>query len=833
MLTLETKRKIDTARQILVGKVPDPKAQVEQITTALIYKFMDDMDKEAQELGGKARFFTNGYEKYAWTKIMDSRFGGQDRLNLYVEAITTLSQNPHLPQLFRDIFKDAFLPYRDPETLNLFLKEINGFIYEHSVDLGDAFEYLLSILGSQGDAGQFRTPRHIIDFIVAAVDPKKDETICDPACGTAGFLISAFKYILKENKEKPLTPDERKNLMDHFVGYDISPDMVRLSKVNLYLHGFSNPIIFEYDTLSSEEKWDENFDIMLANPPFMSPTGGIRPHKRFSVQANRSEVLFVDYILEHLRPTGRAGIIVPEGIIFQSATAYKALRKLLIEDGLLAVVSLPAGVFNPYAGVKTSILLFDNGLAKKTKDILFLKISNDGYDLGAQRREIDKNDLPQALEIIKKYKTALKENKNFKLDEKQSKIAHLVAKEKIAESGDYNLSGDRYREDVKIQNSNFKIVTLGELEKSEKIIFLRGQGISKKDIIQNGKNKCIHYGEIYTLYQPVIKEVISRTNAEGKILSKKGDVLVPSTTTADALGIAVARSLNEDGVILGGDINIIRTGNEYVLSDYLAYLISNSKVKNQLATFAKGVNILHLSNNDLRKIKIPLPPLEVQKEIVEQIEVKQKAIEAAKAVIENLEKERRYFGQEIRKIKDVEWVELGELFEKVNEQINPQSKTGATIYIGLENIESNSGNLVGNINAEMKAIKSTKNVFKKDDILYGKLRPNLNKVWLADKDGICSTDILVLRGGKKIIPAFYLPVLLSSDFNSEVLKGLKGAQLPRVSFDYLEHLKIPLPPLEIQKQLVAEMEEQEKIIEANKKLIGIMEKKIIEVLSEI
>ena len=176
---------------------------------------------------------------------------------------------------------------------------------------------------------------------------------------------------------------------------------------------------------------------------------------------------------------------------------------------------------------------------------------------------------------------------------------------------------------------------------------------------------------------------------------------------------------------------------------------------------------------------------------------------------------------------------MGKLFEKVNEQINPQSKTGSTIYIGLENIESNSGNLVGNINAEMKAIKSTKNVFKKDDILYGKLRPNLNKVWLADKDGICSTDILVLRGGKKIIPAFYLPVLLSSDFNLEVLKGLKGAQLPRVSFDYLKHLKIPLLSLEVQKQLVAEMEEQEKIIEANKKLVGIMEQKITEVLSEV
>lgn len=827
MLTQETKRKIDSARQILVGKVPDPKAQVEQITTALIYKFMDDMDKEAQELGGKARFFTNGYQKYAWTKLMDAKLGGHERLDLYLEAITSLSRNPHIPQLFRDIFKDAFLPYRSPETLSLFLKEINGFTYEHSEDLGDAFEYLLSILGSQGDAGQFRTPRHIIDFIVAAVAPKKDETICDPACGTAGFLISAFKHILKENKEKSLTPDERKNLMDHFVGYDISPDMVRLSKVNLYLHGFPNPTIFEYDTLSSEEKWDENFDVMLANPPFMSPTGGIRPHKRFSVQANRSEVLFVDYILEHLRPNGRAGIIVPEGIIFQSATAYKALRKLLIEDGLLAVVSLPAGVFNPYAGVKTSILLFDNGLAKKTKEIMFLKISNDGFDLGAQRREIDKNDLPLALEIVKEYRIALKESKKFKLNEKQDKIAHLVAKDKIAESGDYNLSGDRYREDVKIQNSNFKIVALGELEKSEKIIFLRGQGISKKDIIQNGKNKCIHYGEIYTLYQPVIKEIISRTNAEGKILSKKGDVLVPSTTTADALGIAVARSLNEDEVILGGDINIIRTGNKYVLSDYLAYLISNSKVKNQLATFAKGVNILHLSNNDLRKIKFPLPPIEVQKEIVEQIEVKQKAIEAAKAVIDNLERERRYFGQEIRKIKGIEWVKLGEVAEVIAGQ-SPEGKyyneagKGTPFYQGKTEFTEKYLE-----KARIWTTKITK-IAEKDDILIS-VRAPVGPVNIATEK-ICIGRGLASIRANKINQMFLFHFLKSIE--SEI-KGDGGAVFDSISKKQIEEVKIPLPSLEIQKQLVAEMEEQEKIIEANKKLVGIMEQKITEVLSEI
>ena len=172
--------------------------------------------------------------------------------------------------------------------------------------------------------------------------------------------------------------------------------MVRLSLVNLYLHGFADPHILEYDTLTSQDRWNEYADVILANPPFMSPKGGIKPHNRFSVQSKRSEVLFVDYMAEHLTPSGRAGIIVPEGIIFQSQTAYKQLRKMLVEEYLVAVVSLPAGVFNPYSGVKTSILILDKSLAKKTNTIAFFKVENDGFGLGAQRREIDKNDLPQA-----------------------------------------------------------------------------------------------------------------------------------------------------------------------------------------------------------------------------------------------------------------------------------------------------------------------------------------------------------------------------------------------------------------------------------------------------
>src|SRR3989338_5713954 len=206
MLDTDTKSRIDSARDILVGKVPDPKSQVEQITIALIYKFMNDMDRQSEELRCKATFFSGKFKKYAWNHLLDNRLGGHERLLLYAEGIEKMNENKNIPQLFRDIFRGVFLPYRDPETLNLFLKEINSFTYDHSERLGDAYEYLLSVLGTQGDAGQFRTPRHIIDFIATVVDPQKQETVLDPACGTAGFLISAFKHILRNNSSKTPPP---------------------------------------------------------------------------------------------------------------------------------------------------------------------------------------------------------------------------------------------------------------------------------------------------------------------------------------------------------------------------------------------------------------------------------------------------------------------------------------------------------------------------------------------------------------------------------------------------------------------------------------------------
>lgn len=829
MLNQETKRRIDSARQVLVGKVPDPKAQVEQITTALIYKFMDDMDKEAEELGGKARFFANGYEKYAWTKLMDARLGGHDRLDLYTEAITSLSRNPHIPQLFRDIFKDAFLPYRSPETLSLFLKEVNGFSYEHSEDLGDAFEYLLSILGSQGDAGQFRTPRHIIDFIVRVVDPKKDETVCDPACGTAGFLISAYKHILEQHdgkgnsgqEEKPLTPDERKSLMDHFTGYDISPDMVRLSKVNMYLHGFPNPTIFEYDTLSSEEKWDESFDVMLANPPFMSPKGGIKPHKRFSVQANRSEVLFVDYIKEHLKPNGRAGIIVPEGIIFQSGTVYKQLRKILLEDGLFAVVSLPAGVFQPYSGVKTSILFFDNSLAKQTEDILFVKIQNDGFDLGAQRRPTpDKNDLPNAENTIFKYQDALRHNLGYypeMIDILGAEIAHLVPKSKILESGDYNFTGDRYKDAVTHIEHKWPLVELGEICE---ILDSRRKPVTKSD---RKSGQYPYYGATGIL-----------DYVDGFIFDEKLVLIGEDGAKWDS---GEKTSFIATGKYwVNNHAHVLRPLRNKVLDEYIVPLINSM----DLTPYITGVTVPKLNQEKLRSIKIPLPPIEVQKDIVEQIGNKQQAIDHAKAIIHNLERERRNFGQSLRRLDGVKWVQLGDVCEINPKKSELQNRDMEVSFVPMSVVQEYNPNFTTNEARKIAEVFTGYTYFRDGDVLLAKITPCFEngKAGIArnlqNGIGFGSTEYIVLRPCEKILPEVIYLLIASDTFRIEGAKHMTGsAGQKRVPVGFVANYNIPVLPLEIQKQLVAEMNKEQAIINANKELITIMEKKITSVLANI
>ena len=608
MLDTNTKRRIDSARDILVGKVPDPKSQVEQITIALIYKFMDDMDAEAEELGGKRKFFTGDFARYGWAKLMGAGIGGHELIGLYGEGIAKMPENPGIPPLFRDIFKNAYLPYRDPETLKSFLKIIDEFSYDHSERLGDAFEYLLSVLGSQGDAGQFRTPRHIIDFMVAVIDPKKNEAVLDPACGTAGFLISSYKHILKANTDakgnSKLTPDEKGGLAKNFKGYDISPDMVRLSLVNLYLHGFTDPHIFEYDSLTQEDRWNEFADVILANPPFMTPKGGIKPHKKFTVQAKKSEVLFVDYIVEHLLPDGRAGVVVPDGIVANSPSAYKKLREYLINENIIySVISLPAGIFSPYSDVKTSVLLFDKKLAKKTGNILFIEVKADGFQLGSTRKPIKENDLPSALEILKQYKQSLINTEVFEPNISNLNW-HLVPKSAILKTPAVSLSGKRYKDDIHL-NSPWKIVSLS----TEYLIEIKEKVNQEIPIVWSVSNTLgfIPSSDYFG------KQVASEDIKNYKKILPRYFAYNPARIN---IGSIALNESNNIGCVSPMYVTYKVRDENFLDPKWLLLLMKSKMGLKQIRKFADGAVRQTLSFDNLKFIQIPLPPIEEQRKVI-------------------------------------------------------------------------------------------------------------------------------------------------------------------------------------------------------------------------
>jgi type I restriction enzyme M protein len=827
MLDTATKRRIDTARDILVGKVPDPKSQVEQITIALIYKFMDDMDAESEELGGKRKFFTGDFARYGWAKLMSAGIGGHELIGLYGEGIATMPQNPGIPALFRDIFKNAYLPYRDPETLKSFLKIIDEFSYDHSERLGDAFEYLLSVLGSQGDAGQFRTPRHIIDFMVEVIAPKKDEVILDPACGTAGFLISAYKHILRHNTSSPspqpspasgrgrseaegegsgtragdlLTPDEKGRLATNFKGYDISPDMVRLSLVNLYLHGFTDPHIFEYDTLTSEDRWNEFADVILANPPFMSPKGGIKPHKRFSIQAKRSEVLFVDYMAEHLTPTGRAGIIVPEGIIFQSQGAYTQLRKMLVENSLVAVISLPAGVFQPYSGVKTSILILDKSLARQAQTIAFFKVGNDGFGLGAQRRAIEKNDLPQVQAELAAYLQALRSGQS--VDELQPTCGLIVAKEKIAANGGYNLSGERYREGVK-QHSAFPHVTLEEIAEVR-----MGETLIKGDL--TGKGKPIYSADSSS--EPWAYSDSTRLSF-GK-----------NTLVIGARGtIGSVKFPNRDCFTCTQTTIAITANAERILPEFLYHWLRAFDFK----TITEGVGIPMITVANVNKFEIPLPSLEVQKEIVAKIEGYQKVINGARAVLD-------HYRPHIPIHPDWPMAQVGGVCSFASggtpSKANEAYWAGTTPWVSAKDLK------VDQIYDAIMHVSDAAVVESATQIApVGSLLVLVRGMGLANGVPICEVmkpcafnqDVKALLPNTAVVTARFFAFALrqqEAQF-SKVLETAAHGTL-KLNSDDLRQIQIPLPPLATQQQIVAEIEAEQSLVAANRELISRFEQKI-------
>ena len=807
----EFRKRIDTMCDILVGAVPSPAGQIDQITYALMYKFMNDIDEQSAAMGGKRKYFTGDYEKYNWHRLMEPGLEAHELLELYRQAVQTMSKNPNIPPLFRDIYERAFLPFNSAGVLKLFLGEINKFSHGHSDDIGDAYEYLLSKTGSQGDVGQFRTPRHIIKFIVDAVNPTKTDSVLDPACGTAGFLIAAYNHVRSQhdgvdekgnsNDEKRLTSDEKDKLYSSYHGFDIDPTMVRTASVNMYLHNFTKPDIRNHDTLSSEDFWDDKYDVILANPPFMTPKGGIQPHRKFSVKANRAEVLFVDYIANHLKSTGRAGIIVPEGIIFQSGNAYKQLRKNLIENSLYAVVSLPSGVFNPYAGVKTSILLLDKKLAKERDDIVFVKVENDGFSLGAQRRKVSGNQLPKALEIIERYKNG---------EELNSELAHAVSRQEIIDSGDYNLSGDRYKISSLLEHQEYPIVELQEIADVRK-----GSAITKVQTDPNGPIPVVAGGQ-----QPAYYHNISNRD--------------PDVITISASG-AYAGFVNYWTMpIFASDCSTVQSKDKSIAST--RYLYENLRyLQDEIYRLQTGGGQPHVYPKDIQKIKIPLPPLEIQREIVAELDGYQTIIDSAQKIIST-------YKPTIKINPEWEMVKLGDknVFD-IQSGGTPSSKEpsfwgGDINWVTLVDLPAD--DFITDIVETKRKIthegerNSSAKILPAGTVIVS-TRATIGRVGIARAELATNQGFknIVITNSTKAIPEF---VALSATNLKQKMEALaSGGTFAEISKTSFETLEIPLPPLEIQREIVAELESEQKLITANKKLIEIMQSKIKSKLAEV
>jgi len=614
--------------------------------------------------------------------------------------------------------------------------------------------------------------------------------------------------------------------------------MVRLSLVNLYLHGFVQPQVNEYDTLTSEDRWNDYADVILANPPFMSPKGGIKPHKRFSVQSNRSEVLFVDYMAEHLTPNGRAAIIVPEGIIFQSAGAYKQLRKYLVEQNYLwAVVSLPAGVFNPYAGVKTSILFLDRTLAKKTDQILFVKIEADGFDLGAQRRQADKNDLPNALNVLADWQRIVR---NGKLDDfepqKQPCDALLVNINRLAESEEYNLSGERYREVISRKHHKWEKISLNDLCEIVRGSSPRPQGNPKyfggnvprlmvADVTRDG------------MYVTPKIDTLTEEGAKQSRPMKKGDLVMAVSGQPGLCAI-----LNVDACIHDGFAGFRNLDKSKISTEFLYhYLTSQRKANNSQSV---GAIFLNLNTDQLRKIEIPLLPLEIQSQIVDEIEGCQRIIDGARQVVDSWKPNLELEIEEERKSVGVEaWEEtkLGNALNFVGSGVTPLGGKETYLSEGILFIRSQNvlwGECdfsdVAYISQEVHD-EMTRSKVQKYDVLLNITGASIGRsaVYAEDKEANVNQHVTILRCKENLAPSFLMYYLISKPGQYQIGSMQSGASRQALNYQQIRNFKIPLPPLDVQCAIIKRIEAERDMVESNRRLIEIYESKIKKVIERV
>ena len=462
MITGELKNKIDNLWDIFAaGGLVNPLEVIEQITYLMFIHDLDDADnkkaKESTMLGLPFQSIFSKEVKIGERTIDGSHLKWSVFHDFPSDKMYTIMQEwifPFIKTLHSDK-NSAYSKYMDDAIFKLptplllskvvdSLDEIYKLMNEaQSVDVrGDVYEYLLSKIAQSGRNGQFRTPRHIIKMIVEMMQPSANEVICDPACGTSGFLVAAGEY-LKENRKEEIFYDKRKkeHYMNHmFYGYDMDRTMLRIGAMNMMTHGIDNPCIQYRDSLSDQNADKEMYSLVLANPPFKGSLDAeaVAGDLLKVCKTKKTELLFLTLFLRILKVGGRCACIVPDGVLFGSSKAHKSIRKEIVENQRLeAVISMPSGVFKPYAGVSTAILIFTKTEHGGTDNVWFYDMTADGFSLDDKRTPVNENDIP---DIIERFKNLDKE-----VARKRTDKSFMVPKDDIVNNG-YDLSINKYKE---------------------------------------------------------------------------------------------------------------------------------------------------------------------------------------------------------------------------------------------------------------------------------------------------------------------------------------------------------------------------------------------------
>ena len=447
MITGEIRNKVDTIWEIFwTGGITNPLSVIEQITYLIFIKSLDDrqnnLEKNASLLGIEVeKIFPDDKQDCRWQNF--KQIDSESMYKLVRDKVFPFikEMNGNKESAYSKYMKDALFMIPTPQMLEKVVTKIDSLPLKDRDTKGDLYEYLLSKVATAGTNGQFRTPRHIIKMMVRLMKPVKDDFIVDPAAGSAGFLVSACEYVLENNKDLLTVKEDKLHYSTKmFTGYDMDSTMLRIGAMNMMLHGVENPNIEYRDSLSEVNTDNEKFTLVLANPPFKGSLDydSVSADILKVVKTKKTELLFLSLFLRILKKGGRCASIVPDGVLFGSSNAHKSIRKDIVDNHHLhAVISMPSGVFKPYAGVSTAILIFTKTGAGGTDNVWFYDMKADGFSLDDKRQFIKDNDIE---DIIERFQNL--ENEGGR---KRTEQSFLVPRDEIV-SNDYDLSINRYKE---------------------------------------------------------------------------------------------------------------------------------------------------------------------------------------------------------------------------------------------------------------------------------------------------------------------------------------------------------------------------------------------------